>query len=124
MKSAAQSKASWLASQPPEQRESFLKSLTPDELEFLQYDWSFWGRPDQQLPSGNWFVWLILAGRGWGKTRTAVENIARMLRGPTPLSAPAGAPAIMSIIADSPFDMRQYTIEGPSGFLNVGPPEW
>lgn len=30
----------------------------------------------------------------------------------------------MSIIADSPFDMRQYTIEGPSGFLNVGPPEF
>lgn len=30
----------------------------------------------------------------------------------------------MSIIADSPFDMRQYTIEGPSGFLNVGPMDY
>lgn len=65
-----------------------------------------------------------MAGRGWGKTRTAVENIAKMLRGPTPLKAPEGAPAILSIIADTPFDMRQYSIEGPSGFLNVGPREW
>jgi phage terminase large subunit-like protein len=109
---------------PPEARQSFLKSLTPDELRYLEHDWSFWGRPDQQLPDGDWFVWLVLAGRGFGKTRLAVENIAVMLRGPTPLQAPAGAPAVMSIIADTPFDMRQYTIEGPSGFLNVGPKEY
>lgn len=69
-------------------------------------------------------MWCILAGRGWGKTRTATENIARMLRGRTPLIAPEGAPAMMTIVADTPFDMRQYTVEGPSGFLNVGPPEW
>lgn len=110
-------------------RERFLQSLTPDELAHLEYDWGFWGRPDQQFPGPlegglDWFVWLILAGRGWGKTRTAVENIARMLRGSTPLSAPPGAPAVMSIVADSPFDMRQYTIEGLSGFLHVGPPEF
>lgn len=47
-----------------------------------------------------------------------------MLRGKTPLIAPEGAPAMMTIVADTPFDMRQYTVEGPSGFLNVGPPEW
>ncbi|MFG1413459.1 terminase family protein [Xanthobacter sp. VTT E-85241] len=77
------------------------------------------------MPDGaDWFVWMILAGRGWGKTRTAVENIARMLRGPTPMKAPPGAPAVMTIIADSPFDLRQYSIEGPSGFLKVGPPEY
>lgn len=76
------------------------------------------------MPDGSWFVWLIMAGRGWGKTRTAVENIAEMLRGSTPLQAPENAPALMSIIADNPFDMRQYSIEGPSGFLHVGPPEW
>jgi phage terminase large subunit-like protein len=124
MKSSSQSKASWLGSQPPEQQKAFLKSLSPDELAFLDHDWSFWGRPDQQMPAGDWFVWMILAGRGWGKTRTAVENIARMVRGPSPLIAPAGAPAIMTIIADSPFDLRQYSIEGPSGFLHVGPEDY
>jgi phage terminase large subunit-like protein len=68
-------------------------------------------------------VWLIMTGRGWGKTRTATENISRMLRGATPFTAPPDAPAVMSVIADTSFDLRQYSIEGPSGFLNVGPPE-
>ena len=76
------------------------------------------------MPAGDWFVWMIMTGRGWGKTRTAVENMARMQRGDTPLIAPHGSPAVMSIVADTAFDMRQYSIEGPSGFLNVGPPEF
>lgn len=118
------SKAQILALCPEEERLSFLKGLTPDEVRYLGHDWNFWGRPDQHFPAGDWFVWMILSGRGWGKTRTAVENISQMLRGPSPLVAPKGAPSVMSIIADNPFDMRQYTIEGPSGFLNVGPPEY
>jgi phage terminase large subunit-like protein len=89
----------------------------------LAYNWKFWGRPDQQAPAGDWFVWMILAGRGWGKTRTATENIGRMIRGDTPLTAAPGAPELMTIVADTPFDMRQYSVEGPSGFLNVGPPD-
>jgi phage terminase large subunit-like protein len=80
----------------------------------LKYDWAFWGRPDQQMPPGDWFIWMIMTGRGWGKTRTAVENISRMLRGSSPLIAPPGAPSLMSFVADTAFDMRQYSVEGPS----------
>ena len=61
-----QSRASWLAAQAEDDRHQFLKSLTKEELEHLTWDWSFWGRADQQLPVSDWFVWLILAGRGWG----------------------------------------------------------
>jgi len=75
------------------------------------------------MPPGDWFVWLIMTGRGWGKTRTATEKISRMLRGPSPLIAPPGAPSLLSFVADTAFDMRQYSVEGPSGFLNVGPPD-
>lgn len=118
-----------LALLPEAEQAKALAGLTESEAAALEHDWEFWGRPDQimpgALPSGaDWFVWLILAGRGWGKTRTAVENIARMMRGPSPAIAPPGAPAIMTIIADSPFDLRQYSIEGPSGFLNVGPADY
>jgi phage terminase large subunit-like protein len=107
-----------------EQQNAFFASLTDAELYALQYDWSVWGRAGQQLPQGAWFVWLILAGRGWGKTRTAVENIAQMLRGPSPMIAPAGSPKYLTIVADSPKDLREYSIDGPSGFLSVGPAEY
>lgn len=113
-----------LSSLPESERRKILAGLSEPQLADLSWDWSFWGRPDQLLPAGDWFIWMILAGRGWGKTRTAVENIAAMMRGPSPLIAPKGAPRIMSIIADTPFDLRQYSIEGPSGFMNVGPPEY
>lgn len=120
MTTMQQSRASILAAQSDDIRQEFLSSLTKAELDHLEHDWKFWGRPNQQMPIGDWFVWLILAGRGWGKTRTAVEAVASMLRGPSPLQAPKGAPEIMTIVADSPFDMRQYTIEGPSGFSHIG----
>lgn len=112
-----------LAALPAAERRAALRGISQAGMRSIEHDWAFWGRPSQQMPAGDWFVWLILAGRGFGKTRTATENIARMLRGPTPLTAPEGAPALMSIIADTPFDMRQYSIEGPSGFLSVGPPD-
>jgi phage terminase large subunit-like protein len=50
-------------------RAAFLASLTPTEAEDLQYDWEHWARPEQRLPDGDWINWLILAGRGMGKTR-------------------------------------------------------
>lgn len=113
-----------LASLNASEREKTIRSLSNDQLADLAYDWRFWGRPEQQLPGGDWFVWLIMTGRGWGKTRTAVENISRLMRGPTPFTAPRNAPEVMSIVADTSFDLRQYSIEGPSGFLNVGPPDY
>ena len=105
-------------------KQPILSDLTDAQVLALKYDWSFWGRPDQQMPAGDWFVWLMMTGRGWGKTRTATENISRMIRGPSPLIAPPGAPALMSFVADTAFDMRQYSVEGPSGFLNVGHPDY
>jgi phage terminase large subunit-like protein len=114
-----------LTSLPTSQRKKIQDEFTDEQIGSLLYDWSFWGRPNQQMPAGNWFVWCVIAGRGFGKTRCATENIARLLRGPTPMQAPKNAPTMLSIVADTPFDMRQYIIEHPkSGFLNVGPPDY
>jgi predicted phage terminase large subunit-like protein len=76
-----------------------------------QYDWSLSGRPDQHLPEGDWRIWLVLAGRGWGKTRTGAEAVRswseRFSR--------------ISLIAPTGDDAREIMVEGESGVLAVFP---
>lgn len=65
-----------LASLNPTDREKALSLLSDTEAEALLYDWrGFLARPDQVMPDGDWDIWLILAGRGWGKTRTGAEAV-------------------------------------------------
>jgi len=39
----------------------------------LEHDWRALARPEQLAPDGDWSVWLLLAGRGFGKTRSGTE---------------------------------------------------
>jgi len=50
-------------------RARVIEAMTPLECAQLFHDWSFWARPEQAPPAGDWIIWLILAGRGAGKTR-------------------------------------------------------
>jgi phage terminase large subunit-like protein len=76
-----------LARLPALEQEAILAGLSEDEAERLQYDWSFYARPSQLLPPGDWLTWLLLAGRGFGKTRAAAEAVRALVCGPTPLAA-------------------------------------
>ena len=67
------SPAELLASLPPEQLAAFWKRTSDRELEAIEHDWGWWGRPNQQAPKGR--TWLLLAGRGFGKTRSGAECI-------------------------------------------------
>ena len=58
---------------PEADRARLIEALTPDEWLRLLHDWRYWARPTQLAPAGHWIIWLILSGRGWGKTRTGVE---------------------------------------------------
>lgn len=79
--------------------------------------WWLIGRPEQQEPEGNWNVWLILSGRGWGKTRTGGEWLAKQIvENP---KAPDGAPTQWAIIAPRFADTKNVCVEGPSGFLKA-----
>lgn len=60
---------------PDAARELRLVELAPDAWPALLREWRYWARPTQLAPGGNWIIWLILSGRGWGKTRTGVEWI-------------------------------------------------
>jgi phage terminase large subunit-like protein len=105
---------------PPEQRTAILSSLSDEHAAELLYDWPFWARPEQLPPPGDWRVWLILTGRGWGKSRAGAEYIRAQ--------AESGRVQRMALIGQTPQDIRDTMIEGDSGILAVSPPwfmpEW
>lgn len=77
--------------------------------------WWKQSRPAQRTPKGNWATWLILAGRGWGKTRTGAEDAAWY-----GLSHPGSR---IAVIAPTYSDARDTCIEGESGLRRVIPNE-
>jgi phage terminase large subunit-like protein len=103
---------------PVEQQEAWLDALEDDlRIELAKNPWWFIGRPEQLLPVGIWVIWLIMAGRGFGKTRAGAENLVQMaLDNPV---ADDGAPTEWAVIAETFSDCRKICIEGPSGILRV-----
>ena len=57
-------------------RVRLIAEMSPLECAQLFHDWAFWARPDQAPPDGDWIIWLILAGRGAGKTRAGARRCA------------------------------------------------
>ncbi len=92
-----------------------LEKLTDEEATALLYDWRFWARM-KQMPPVNvlWHIWLILAGRGWGKTRTGAEFIRNRVEG--------GYSGRIHLIAPTAADARDVMVQGESGIMAVSPP--
>lgn len=111
-----------LASLPEKQRQEILTSLDEQTAAELLYRWDFWGRPSQLAPAGNWRTWLILAGRGFGKTRAGSEWVRAMVCGDTPLSP--GKARRFALVAETAADARDVLVEGDSGVLAVHPKEF
>ena len=88
-----------------------------DCLALYRNPWWYIGRPEQFEPEGDWTIWLILSGRGWGKTITGAEWLAEQVE-KTPLAAD-GAPTQWAIIAPRFSDTKTVCVEGPSGFLRA-----
>lgn len=107
---------------PPEQQRAILADLTDQQADELVHDWGFWGRPEQQEPTGNWSVWLVLAGRGFGKTRCASEWVRKIVCGATPLGR--GEVARIAVVAETAADARDVLVEGESGILSVHPKDF
>ena len=112
---AALSMAQQFAFLPEIEQEGWLASITDAEAHALEYDWEYWGRPAQQMPPGAWAFWLILAGRGWGKTRTGAEAVLQKAEA-------LGAGGRIALVARTAGDVRDTMIEGESGIMNVAPP--
>jgi phage terminase large subunit-like protein len=114
------SQAELLSSLTAAQREKILATFSNEELAGLEFDWHFWGRPEQLLPQGDWLTWLLLAGRGAGKTRAAAEAVRELVCGATPLAA--GKHERVALVAETAADARDVMVEGDSGILAVHPP--
>lgn len=86
------------------------------------WDWPFWVRPSQKEPPGDWLTWLILAGRGFGKTKAGAETIRSWACGKTPLAR--GRYRRFLLVAETAADARDVMIEGEAGLLAVHPPDF
>lgn len=104
-----------LARRPAAEREALIASLSDEQRRALLYDWTVWRRPKQSTPPGEWRVWLILAGRGFGKTRTGAEFIREQVH--------SGTVGRIALVGATAADVRDTMIEGESGLLAVFPPD-
>lgn len=108
------SPAQLLASLTEQERLDYLNGLDPKTLAALKHYWPFWARPDQLEPEGDdWTTWLILAGRGWGKTRTGAETIRKWVM--------SGKYGRIALVGETTADVRGVMVDGESGLLNIGP---
>ena len=91
------------------------ESLTEEQKAEVMWDWTLWARPKQLSPGGTWRIWLILAGRGFGKTRSGAEWVREQV-----MSGNAGRIALVGATAA---DVRDTMVEGESGLMRIFPPE-
>ena len=85
--------------------------LADEEARAVLDDWRFWARPSQLPPEGAWRVWLLLAGRGFGKTRSGAEWVRGL--------AESGAARRIALVAPTARDARLVMVEGESGLLSI-----
>jgi phage terminase large subunit-like protein len=131
MKQSKRSIASSLRAIPEVERRALLSELGPEELAALPHKWRFWARPEQLAPGSpgaaidrkDWTYWLLLAGRGFGKTRAGAEFAIVKAR-----ALPGSHGALVAPTAD---DARKTMLsaglegsEGASGILAISPPDF
>ena len=89
-------------------------ALSDEDASHIFYDWPLWARPSQLAPSGDWTTWLLMGGRGSGKTRAGAEWVRRRVtEGEGPVA----------IVGETITEAVAVMLEGPSGLMAVTPPD-
>ena len=113
--------ARWLASLEAEAQDLFLDELSDGEMLALPYLFDFWAMPHQLPPAGRWRSWVILGGRGAGKTRAGSEWVRSMVEGDRPLDH--GRCRRVALVGETIDQVREVMIYGDSGILACSPPD-
>ena len=113
--------AAWLASEPVAVQTEFLDGLTKGELLALPFLFEFWAMPHQLPPEGDWKTWVILGGRGAGKTRAGAEWVRSMVEGARP--ADPGRARRVALVGETLDQVREVMVFGDSGILACSPPD-
>lgn len=98
------------------------EALTDEEAAIILRTWELWARPNQLEPPPVmdngilWTIWLILAGRGFGKTRCGAETVIKWVKEKTCKR--------LALIAEDSADARDVMVEGESGILACSPPDF
>lgn len=101
-----------LAGADPGRRFRFIMSLPPDKRRVMLEDWATWAHPGQVPPEGeDWSIWLIRAGRGFGKTRAGSEWINRFAR--------ENGDARIALVGGTVDEVRAVMVEGASGIIRT-----
>ena len=95
----------------------FCAQLKEIEAEFILRDWLLWGRPNQFSPKTGWKTWILLGGRGAGKTRAGAEWIRHIASLSSDSNEHCGGR--VALIGETYNDVRDVMIEGHSGILSV-----
>lgn len=95
--------------------DDLIDKLSDSDIEQLSYEWALWARHAQLPPTGEWRCWLLMAGRGFGKTRTGAEWIRTI--------AHKNAGCEIGLIGATFDDARHVMVEGPSGIMTISPPD-
>lgn len=114
--------AAWLASKREARWRELIADLSPNAMRAMPFLWRLWAHPDHQLaPQGDWRVWVIVGGRGSGKTRAGAEWVRQMVEGSTPLDL--GRARRVALVGGTIDEVRDVMVEGDSGLLAVTPPD-
>lgn len=113
--------ADWIASAPAVIQSEFLDTLSPVELRALPYLFEFWAHPHQVAPDGDWRTWVIMGGRGAGKTRAGSEWVRSMVEGNTPFDP--GKAKRVALVGETLDQVREVMVFGESGILACSPPD-
>lgn len=113
--------AAWLASGPRDAQDAFLEGMSEQTLLALPYLFEFWAMEHQLPPPGAWRAWVILGGRGAGKTRAGAEWVRSLVEGATPLAP--GRCARVALVGETLDQAREVMVFGESGILACVPPD-